>query len=210
MLGSDRMVAPSRLMAALVVAFVGAVLAPALSYLGVATPIPASVIGLVLVAVGPGLICRSGPSAAVSSLLGSLAAFFVWLTILFVPPIDGLIQALAAAASLDPLLSYVILFSGMCLVAGLLGVLTTPREVVALAVPPEGEAQEERGAEEAAPAVRPVEAGAGEGELLPTGEAGEALQVQGEVVYVKCAGCGGPVPIEATFCPNCGRRIKPE
>ncbi len=202
--------APSRIMAAVVVAFVGAVLAPALSYLGVATPIPVSVIGLALVAVGPGLICRSGPSAAVSSLLGSLAAFFVWLTILFVPPIDSLVQGLSAAASLDPLLSYVLLFSGMSLVAGLLGVLTAPREVVAFEAPPEGEAQGERRAEEAAPELRPVEAEAGEGELLPTGEAGEALQVPGEVVYVKCAGCGGPVPIEATFCPNCGRRIKPE
>jgi hypothetical protein len=192
------MVPPVRFAAAAVLAFVGALLAPALYYLGRAAPFPVSAVGLLLVALGPGLLCRSWSAAVASALVGSLAAFLVWLTLIFVPPLDGLVAVVSSATLLDPLLSYIVLFSGVSLVAGLVGGLSAPRAEEAVPVSFEAET-----------GVEKRETGGVEVEARPR-EVEAAVQIPGEIVYVKCPHCGEPIPIEAIYCPHCGRRIKPE
>ena len=187
-----------RFAAAAVLAFVGALLAPALYYLGRAAPFPVSAVGLLLVALGSGLLCRSWSAAVASALVGSLAAFLVWLTLIFVPPLDGLVAVVSSATLLDPSLSYIVLFSGVSLVAGLVGGLSAPRAEEAVPVSFEAET-----------GVEKRETGGVEVEARPR-EVEAAVQIPGEIVYVKCPYCGEPIPIEAIYCPHCGRRIKPE
>ncbi len=189
-----------RFAAAAVLAFVGALLAPALYYLGRAAPFPVSAVGLLLVALGPGLLCRSWSAAVASALVGSLAAFLVWLTLIFVPPLDGLVAAVSSVTLLDPSLSYIVLFSGVSLVAGLVGGLSAPRAEEAVPVSFEAEAGAEK---------RETEGVEVEAEARPR-VAEAAVQIPGEIVYVKCPHCGEPIPIEAIYCPQCGRRVKPE
>jgi hypothetical protein len=79
-------------------------------------------------------------------------------------------------------LSYIVLFSGVSLVAGLVGGLSAPRAEEAVPVSFEAEAGvEKRETEGVEVEARPREA---------------AVQIPGEIVYVKC--------------PHCGRRVKPE
>ncbi|MEM0482390.1 MAG: zinc-ribbon domain-containing protein [Nitrososphaerota archaeon] len=211
------MVSQARVAGSIIAAFGGAVLAPLLVYLGIGLPFPATVLGLVVAALVPAILCRSFTTASIASIAGILAGLIVWLTLIYNPVVDALVGAVSGNLLVDPTLAYILLLAAMAPVSGALGLALSPRgEVIQAtlergpeeAVPPEapatveGEKEAEMGGIEAA--VTPREeapAGAAEVEGPTTGE---------EVVYVKCIHCGEPVPEEAVYCPNCGKRVRPE
>ncbi len=207
--------APTRVALSIIVSFGGALLAPLLQYIGLSLAFPPTVIGLILLGLVPGVLCRAFSPASISSIAGALAGVIVWLMVIFQPVGDGLVRFVSANLQVDPVLTYILLLVVMAPVAGLVGLAASPptEEGVIKAALEQGEVAEAEAPKEGAGAVAGVEAAeerVEEAEAAETvrAEAEEAVAVE-EVVYVKCGFCGEPVPEEAVFCPNCGRRVRP-
>lgn len=207
------MVSPARVAVSILVSFGGALLAPLLQYIGLSAPFPPTAIGLLLLTVVPGILCRSFSTASVSSIAGVLAGAIVWLTAIFQPVADGLVRFVSGSLFVEPVLAYILLLVVMTPVAGLVGLAFSPREEAVISAALEaggGEAEAPRGAEGVAAGEKAEEREGVETEPSKPVEApvGEAVAVE-EVVYVKCGYCGEAVPEEAVFCPSCGRRVRP-
>jgi len=184
------MPSPASLALSVAAAFGGAVLAPLITYLGYSPQFPLTLLGMAAAALIPAALCRSFTTAATSSIAGVLAGIIFWLTALYRPLADSIVYAMAGAVMMDPVMAYILLLVAMSPLSGLLGTAFAPREAAVIQASMEGEAIQ--GGEVTQAAVSPQ---------------AEAQTYSEEAVYVKCPHCGEPIPEEAVFCPNCGRKV---
>lgn len=205
---------PARVSGSIIAAFGGAALAPLLGYLGFTTPFPSTAIGLVIVAIVPGVLCRSFTAASTTAITGVLAGVIAWLTVFYNPVSDAITELVSRNLFLDPVLAYILLMVAMAVVSGVMGLALAPAEEVVIKATLERPAGEEAAPAEAAAPEAEVAAEAKAEEAPPekrveerVAEAAVGVAAE-EIVYVKCIHCGEAVPEEAVFCPNCGKRVK--